>query len=122
MFGAAGSASGVNNAMTARTPYVNGSVVEGEAKVVQVANYNGSPCQNALYLYSRAILEAKGPGGSAYGTVSSSPWTCRTLNSTTTASGCPNSGLTSFQVKGNWRNENGSNTTVVSARASYTCA
>lgn len=114
------SADGVANAMTPNTPYVSGGLARAQVTVTQTANYNGSPCVGSSYLYSRGILEGK--GSIAFGTVAVTAWACRTQGYSHYPAGCVNVGPVLYHSKGNWRNENATNTTNVSGNISLTCS
>ena len=113
---------GVANAMTPGSPYITGGgYASAVVTVVQTTNYNGDPCSGSSYLYSRGILEGKRTLG--FGTVATTSWSCRVVNSYALPTGCidPDVNVT-YHSKGNWRNENATNTTNVSVNVVRQCS
>jgi hypothetical protein len=109
----------VANAMAPGVPYLNGGYAKADVKVIVAETYAaGDPC-GVNQLYSRGILE--GRGNIAFGTVATTAWACRALNSTTTPVACTTHSPMEYQAKGNWKNSNGTNTTNVGSRSTFAC-
>jgi hypothetical protein len=111
----------VSDAMSPGQPYKDSSLnARTSVIIIQTEQYNGSPCAGATYLYSRAILE--GRATFSFGTVATSAWGCRTDFSNVDAAGCidPNVDVL-YHGKGNWRNQDGTNTTNVGADLTLRC-
>lgn len=121
---ATGPALAVSDAMQPRTPNLTdppANLAWAEVKVLKATQYNDNPCEGMLYLYSRGILEGKGSGSLGFGTVDTTPWRCAQVGYGHKPTGCANLRPTTYHAKGNWRNENATNTTNVGVDKIMTC-